>query len=211
MPDAEDMKGVQKVQKEMEAELARILTPQEFEDYQLRMSQTAMTMRMQLASFDPNEQEFRQIFAAKKKFDDEFGAFGGEPSEKAEQEKKAAAKKEMENQLKGTLGESRFAEYERAQDWNFQQLYRITERNGLPKESAIKVHDMKKAAEDEAKKLRADKSLTSEQRTAALQGIRAETESSMRTVLGEKAYTSYEKQAYWLNTISSKAKENPGP
>jgi hypothetical protein len=202
MPDADDMKSVQKAQKEMEGELGKILSPQELEDYQLRMSQTAMMMRMQLASFDPNEQEFRQVFAAKKKFDDEFGAFGIEPTEKAEQEKKKAAKKELDEQLKNMLGETRYTDYERAQDWNFQNMYRVADKNGLGKDAAVKVYDMKKAAEDEARKLRADKSLTPEQRTAALQGIRTETENSIRTVFGEKAYTSYEKQANWLKNIS---------
>jgi hypothetical protein len=67
---------------------------------------------------------------------------------------------------------------------------------------------MKKLAEDEAKKIRADKSLTSEQRTAALQGIRTETESSVKGVLGEKGYKSYENQAYWLKGISP---DKPAP
>src|ERR1035437_10115570 len=61
-PDAEDMKAIQKLKKDKEAELAAILTPKEFEDYQLRMSDTAMQMRFSLTSFDSNEQEFRDIF-----------------------------------------------------------------------------------------------------------------------------------------------------
>ena len=36
------MKNIQKTQKEMEAELAKILTPEELENYQLRLSQTAI-------------------------------------------------------------------------------------------------------------------------------------------------------------------------
>ena len=67
-PDAEDMKEVAKMQKEKEAELAQLLTPKEKEDYELRMSQTAMMMRMQLGSFDPNEQEFRDVFKLKKQY-----------------------------------------------------------------------------------------------------------------------------------------------
>jgi hypothetical protein len=206
-PDADDMKEVQKMQKEMEAELAKVLTPQELEDYQLRMSQTAMTMRFQLASFDPNEQEFREIFKAKKQFDDEYSAFGMPSTDKAEREKRTAAEKEMKEALKTTLGEARYAEYERSQDYNYQSIYRVTEKNGLPKDSAIKVYDMKKAAEDEARKVRQDKSLTPEQRTAALGGIRAETEKAIQTVMGDKGYKSYQGQAYWLKGISPDPKD----
>src|ERR1041384_7641046 len=63
--DLDGLKDMQKVQKEKEAELAKVLSPQELEYYNLRMSQTAMMMRFQLASFDPNEQEFREVFKAK--------------------------------------------------------------------------------------------------------------------------------------------------
>lgn len=207
-PDAEDMKNVQKAQKEMEAELAKILSPQEFEDFQLRMSQTAMTMRMQLAGFEPSEQEFRDVFKLKKKFDDEFGLYGMGTLDKAEREKRDATKKEMDAQLKNILGETRFADYERSQDYAYQGIAKVAERNNLGKDAAIKVYDMKKLAEEQARNLRNDKSLTSEQRTAALQGIRTETENSIRTVFGDKAYESYQKQpgAYWLKNISPDAK-----
>src|SRR6185436_16545180 len=109
-PDAEDMKKMQTTQKEMEAEMAKILTPQELEDYQLRMSQTAMMMRMQMASFDPSEKEFRDIFSLKKKFDDEYGAltmFGGMASaDKAEKDKYNAAKKDLDAQVNSLLGDN---------------------------------------------------------------------------------------------------------
>lgn len=206
-PDADDMKQMQKTQKEMEAELAGIMTPKEFEDYQLRMSQTAMMMRMTLGSFDPNEQEFRDIFKVKKQFDDEYSMFGAFTLDKAEREKRAAAEKEMKDQLKNLLGDTRYAEYERSQDYVYQSAYRVTEKYGLPGESAGKVYDMKRAAEDAANKIRQDKTLSSEQRTAALSGIRAETEKAMQGVLGDKAYKSYQGQAYWLRSISPDPKE----
>ena len=63
---------------------------------------------------------------------------------------------------------------------------------------------MKKVAEDQAKKVQQDKSLTTEQRTATLQGIRTETENSIRSVFGDKGFQSYQNQpgAQWLNNIT---------
>jgi hypothetical protein len=210
-PDAEDMKQMQKVQKEMEAELAGIMTPQELQDYQLRMSQTAMVMRMQLASFDPTEQEFRDIFKRKKAFDDEYGLMGMGSLSKEEREKRDAAKKDMDATLKATLGDERYADYERSQDWAYQGISKAAERAGLGKDDAIKVYDMKKAAEDQAKQVRQDKSLNKDQRNAALQGIRTETENSIRTVFGDKASQSYfnGQTAYWLKNISPDPKPTP--
>ena len=203
-PDAEDMKKIQGAQKEMETELGKILTPDELESYQLRMSQTAMMMRMQLASFDPSEQEFRDIFKLKKNFDDQFGSFGMLSQDKAEKEKYNAAKKELDNQVKSLLGDTRYDDYERAQDYAYQGIYRVADRNGLGKETANKVYDMKKAAEEQANKLRVDNTLSPDQRAEALKGIRAETENSIHSVFGDKAWQSYQSQpgAYWLRTIS---------
>jgi hypothetical protein len=203
-PDAEDMKEMHKVQKEMEVELGKVLTPDELEGYQLRLSQTAMMMRMQLASFDPNEQEFRDIFKVKKKYEDEQG---GDYSD-SENTKNKNAKKEMNDQIKGILGENRFADYERAQDYAYQGIAKVAERQGLPKESAIKAYDMKKVAEDEAKKLRADQSLSNEQRTAALKAIRTETERAMTEALGQPGFEAYQKghNAYWLKQLSPNEK-----
>jgi hypothetical protein len=206
-PDAEDMKKLTGAYKEMDAELAKILTPQELEDYQLRLSQTAMSMRMQLASFNPNEQEFREIFKVKKKFDDEFGPYGMASQDSAEKEKYQTAKKEMDDQLKNLLG-NRFEDYERSQDYNYQGMYRAAERSGLGKDAANKVYDMKKVAEEQANQVRKDKTLSTEQRSQALQGIRSETERSIQDVFGEKAWSSYQKQAYWLKSISPDQKPN---
>jgi hypothetical protein len=209
-PDAEDMKKMQAMQKEMENELGRILSPDELESYQLRMSQTAMMMRMQLSSFEPSEQEFRDIFKLKKSFEDQFGSFGMQNQDKAEKEKYNAAKKDLDSQVKDLLGETRYQDYERAQDYAYQGIYRVADRNGLGKEAANKVYDMKKAAEEQATRLRTDKSLSAEQRTEALKGIRTETESSIRTVFGDKAWQSYQNQpgAHWLKTISPDPKSD---
>ena len=205
-PDAGDMKAMQNAQKEMEAEMAKILTPQEFEDYQLRLSQTSMMMRMQLASFEPNEQEFRDIFKLQKEFDNEYGAMGMGFSD--EPDKAAKAKKELNEQMKVILGAERYADYERSQDHVYQGIAKVAQREGLPKEAGIKVYDMKKVAEIEANKVRADTALSAEQRKAALEAIRVETERAMGQVLGPKALESYQKQpgAYWLRNISPNSK-----
>ncbi len=203
-PDADDLKQMQKTQRELESELAAMLTPQEFEDYQLRMSQTAMTMRMQLASFDPNEQEFRDIFQLKKAFDDEFGMFGLNLTDAAEQSRREAATQELNGRLKTLLGEARYAEYERSQDYVYQGLHRVAEKHELGKEAAVKVYDMKKVAEEQARNVRRNTTLTRDQRDGALRDIRAETENSIRAVFGEQAFRSYQNQpgAFWLKGLS---------
>ena len=161
-------------------------------------------MRMQLAGFEPTEQEFLELFKKRKAYDDEFGMPGMTALGKSEKEKADAAKKELDAQVKASLGDTRYTDYERSQDYNFQSIYRVADKNGLTKDDAVKVYDMKKLAEDQAKKVRTDQSLSPTQRASTLRGIRTETENSIRTVFGQKAYDSYVNQAgtFWLKGIS---------
>ena len=70
---------------------------------------------------------------------------------------------------------------------------------------------MKKPAEAEAKRVRADKSLSPEQRAAALQAIQAETERAARAALGDKAFEALQKApaAYWLKGLNPGAVAGP--
>lgn len=206
VPDAEDMR---KVMKESETAMAGLLSPEELLDYNLRFSMTANMMRMQMAGFEPTEQEFLELFKKRKAYDDEFGgAFGGGLNLKGEEKaKQDAAKKALDEQVKAQLGDDRYQDYKRSEDYAFQAMYRAADREGLGKDAAVKAYDMKKAAEDQAKQIRADKNLSADQRTAALRAVRDETERSVKNVLGEKGYAGYERNngTFWLKGIAPDA------
>jgi hypothetical protein len=183
------------MEKEKEIELARLLSPEELEDYQLRRSSTAWTLRTQLEAFEPDEREFREIFKIRKHLEEEF------PSTRMDGLSNAASE-QMKEHLKALLGESRYAEYERSQDNNFQIIYQEAVQNGLDQEAANKIYDLKKAAEQEARTVRADDSLTKEQRAAALQEIRTEAEKVVRTMFdGDSFHTLQGRTGYWLDTL----------
>ena len=205
-PDPEDMR---KLMKDSEAAIAAVLTPEEMLDYNLRFSMTATMMRMNLAGFEPTETEFLDLYKKKKAYDDEFGgAFGAPLNLKGEeQEKQKAAEKALAEAVKAQLGQTRYDDYKRAQDYAFQAMFRAADREGLGKDAAVKAYDMKKAAEDQAKQLRDDKNLSADQRTAALRAIRDETERSVKGVFGEKGYAAYERNngTLWLKGIAPDA------
>ena len=205
-PDPEDMR---KLMKDSEAAIAAVLTPEELLDYNLRFSMTATMMRMNLAGFEPTETEFLDLYKKKKAYDDEFGgAFGAPLNLKGEeQEKQKAAEKALDEAVKAQLGQTRYDDYKRAQDYAFQAMFRAADREGLGKDAAVKAFDMKKAAEDQAKQLRDDQTLSADQRTAALRAIRDETERSVKGVFGEKGYATYERNngTLWLKGLAPDA------
>jgi hypothetical protein len=105
-----DMSGMRALQAEKDEELLKILTPEEKFQYDMRMSQTAMVLRMQMGDLELSENEFQEVFRLRKQIDDEFGIEGMAQSNKADQEKRDAARKAMNEQLKESLGD-RYSEY----------------------------------------------------------------------------------------------------
>ena len=69
---------------------------------------------------------------------------------------------------------------------------------------------MKKLAEKKASELRNNQDLTSQQRQAALEGIRQETEIAIQETLGEEGWKQYNKRSttYWLDNIHRKPRSN---
>ena len=104
-----------------------------------------------------------------------------------------AAKKQRDEQLKNLLGEERFAEFKRAQDGEFQQIYRVAERFDLPAETAAKVDDIRKAAVEQALQVRKNQSISDEQRGEILAAIQRETEKTISQTFGETAARTYRK------------------
>jgi hypothetical protein len=206
-----DAKALQDAQRKMEAAIRQVLSPEEFRDYELRMSMTANTMRSQLAGWDPDEQEFLKVYELRKTFDDEFSMFPRGNESEAEWSRRQAAEQQLNQAIREALGESRYTAYERAKDWTFQQIQQAAKRADLGTTEAVQVYEMKQAAEAEARNLRNNRELTQEQRIAALQGIRSETERSIRQVLGDEGWNQYDRgyNTSWLKTLVPRAPSPP--
>jgi Spy/CpxP family protein refolding chaperone len=189
------------IRKKFRAELATVLTPEQLEDYELRSSETAQRMKWELSSFDPDEKEFRAIHAHKQAMEELDAARNNEdkpltPDEQKELQKK---RKELEASLADKLGTNRVAEYKLMDSYEYRSLLDA----GVPKESVFKIPDIKKEAEAAASKLRNDKSLTSEQRTAALNEIKNETTKTLTDLLGSRRANYYQQSGgYWLRNLA---------
>ena len=158
-------------------ELQAALTPSEYDEYHLRIS-AAADVRNRLPAFDGTEDEFRAIALAEMK------------------SKNAAPVREL-------LGPEKFAAYQRAQDNDYLQTLRVTDRFKLPEESAVQIHQMQRDALAQAKNIRNDNSRTDEEQQAILQAIQAETEQSIGSVLGPTAFAVYRENAgNWIEQIA---------
>lgn len=181
-----------------EAELAQTLGPQDFAEYQLRNSWTARNMRENLASFQPNEDEFRQIFEMRKQFDDQFG-FTRDGGDQANREKRAAAQAQLDEQIRATLGEERFKEYTLAQDDRYREIYDFTQRNDLPRTTADQLLEIRTAAEAARAEIQKNRNLSEEEQRAAQAAIQKTTLETLAQTLGDKTREYLRDDGRWVN------------
>ncbi len=205
----EDQEKLKRIQKQKEAELASLLTPAEFEEYDLRNSATASALRSQMSGFQPTEEEFRKIFGLQKTFDNDFSqAFDSTDASQSVIKAKAQqdAQEALNAEVKKTLGETRYKEWFRAQDGDYKALAQVAERFELPQDTAGKVYDMKQEAERQKQKIDGNPNLTADQRNLALAAVARETAKSVATTLGEKIFNAYQRaNGQWLQSLSVSA------
>jgi hypothetical protein len=201
----EDQEQLKRIQAEREQELAKLLSPEEMEEYELRNSPTAHGLRSQLSGFDPNEEEFRKIFRLQKVFDAQFAnAFNA--TDEVQMELRARAQEEAQDalneEIKKLIGTKRFADYERAQDADYKALVQFTDRFEMPRDVAVKVYDMKLEAERQKLRIEANPNLTEEQRQAALMGIVRETQRSVTQALGDRGQSYLRTGGQWIRDLA---------
>jgi hypothetical protein len=198
----EDREKLALLDKEKRADLAKLLTPQEMEDYVMRTSLTTAMLRTALTAFDASETEFRAIFQAKQAFDDKYsyqnmGSFLGADAMK----ERNAAQQQMGEQLKTALGEQRYADYVRSSDREFQSISRLAQQANLPATAALQVYDTRTQASTESNRIFADTSLNTDQKRAALQALAQTTRAQITAGLGTEAGGTYLKIAGWISNI----------
>ena len=199
-----DQVELKKIRDQRQAELAKVLTPEELENYELRNSSSADFLRNRLGSLNVNEDEFRKLFRLQKDFEQSPGGFG--PGDFAGMERREQARRQMEEQIQGVLGDARFEEYKLNQDLAYRGLAQVAQQNNLPSETVGKVFDMKRAVEEQVRQVMGDQSMDRDQRSSLLKNISSETEKAMIETLGDKAFQEYKKIAgFWLEGISQGA------
>ncbi|MEO7299391.1 MAG: hypothetical protein ABI042_12550 [Verrucomicrobiota bacterium] len=189
---------------ERELETATLLGPEDFEEYQLRTSRTARNMRENLSGFEPSEEEFRQIFQARKTFDDQF-AFTREGGDEVARAEKKAAEAKLDEQMKSLLGDERYHDYKLAQDDRFKESFDFAQRYNLPKEKAQMLYEVRLAAENQLKRIQNDPNLSPELRVASMQAIANDTKTTLSVTLTPDIYKNYlSRSGGWLNKITTK-------
>lgn len=201
--DSSSMAERRKIEREFHDELAKLVSPEQLEAYKLRNSEIARNLRDELRAFAPTEEEFKAIFRQRDTVgnprDGVSSASTGGPMT-AELAKQMREKQlQAEAALTEALGADRAKEFKALSGYEFNQLA----ESGIPRESLLRLAEMKSSAQQAAANLQKDTALSAEQRAAALQAIRTETEKELATLLGERRAKAYPNNGgYWIQSLA---------
>lgn len=193
--EPEDLAEYRRLRAQYHQALAQVLTGTELEDFLMATSPLGRQLRIELAAFAPTDQELRLIFRLRQQFPDLFDPPpdyepSGDPKASAQL---AQAQQQYEQQLKAALGETRYADYQRAQEPQFKILARVVEEAGLSPEVTRQAYEAQQAALAHAQRLRADPTLDPEQRRAALRAAQAELNKTMLQLLGDRGFQAWQR------------------
>jgi hypothetical protein len=201
--DGSSMTERRKIEREFHDELAKLVPPEQLEAYKLRNSETARNLRDELRAFAPTEEEFKAIFRQRDTLgnprDGVSSASTGGPMTAELARQMRERQLQAEAALTEALGPERAKEYKALSGYEFSQLAEA----GIPRESLLRLAEMKTSAEQAVANLRKDSALSAEQRAAAQQAIRAETEKELATLLGERRAKAYPNSGgYWIQNLA---------
>ncbi|HUR47158.1 MAG TPA: hypothetical protein VMZ27_14860 [Candidatus Saccharimonadales bacterium] len=192
---AADAANLKLVRAQKQAEIAKLLSPAEQEQYELWLSPTANAVRHSVYGMEATEAEFQSIYNVRKALDEQFADADPAIMDEATRLKYEQARKDSEEQIRKALGDKRYTEYKRGEDEEFHYLNTVVSRYNLPRETAANVYDVNATATDMRKAVEADPKLTADQRLAALKGISEETERTLKQMMGTRAFESYRKRS----------------
>jgi LysM repeat protein len=161
-----------KLRQQTRTDLARILTPQQVEEFLLRYSQNAADLRVQfgqLKYFNPTPDEFRTVFRATDQLDQQILALGDSNDPNTVRQKKAL-EDQRENAIKQALGPKRYEDYRLFQDPLYRDAYAKAVGAGTP-EAVRAYYAIELAAAGEQDRIKADPTLTDQQKAIEMKRL----------------------------------------
>jgi len=175
-----------RLRKQTRLELAGVLSSSQLEEYLLRYSDTARSLRTDLAQlklFNPTPDEFRAMFRAMDSINDQLAVVDASTPQGALERNTLLAQGEAA--LKLALGDQRYAQYQLMHDARYQDAYAEALKAGDPNAVGA-LYEIKLAAQQEQARINGQAGLTDEQRAIELKKAELEQLKAVAAALGQE-------------------------
>lgn len=164
-----------KLRQETRQELASVLAPAQLEEYLLRYSEDANSLRAefgQLQYFNPTPEEFRAVFRATDNIDQQIQLLA-DSTDPASVQARAALEAQKQDAIKTALGAGRYADYQMLHDPLYRQAVAAADAAGTP-EAARTMYQVSLAALSTQNAIQSDPNLTDSQKAVELKQLELE-------------------------------------
>lgn len=202
----EDREKLAFLEQEKQADLAKLLSPEELFEYDLRTSATANRLHDQLTAFNPSEEEFRAIFKVQQDFDAQYadGRIAFLTVDERRQRRNSLGS--VTEQLQTVLSPERFADYQLMTDPAYLQTDQLVANLALPATATAQVVGVQKDITSRMTAIVADKSINGAQRGVQLAALAEEATTSLTATLGENGLATYKAgNGSWLASLEQRA------
>ncbi len=187
-----DAMELTRLRQESRAELAKVLTPPQMEEFLLRYSHTAFQMREELRGLNVTPEEFRMLFHARDPMDQQAEIYysGNDPALlKRRQELEA----QREAAIQQALGKEHYPVYKLYQDPLFREAQMTAQERGAPAALLMPIYEINQLTEAERQRIRNDATLSADEKVDALAAAQAEQEKSLQKILAPEVLQRYQK------------------
>ncbi|MDO8542320.1 MAG: hypothetical protein Q7S40_17920 [Opitutaceae bacterium] len=189
------------IEKRQNEEIARLLGPKDFEEFELRASHTANNLRSRLMAFDATEDEYRMMFRIMRPFDDIFGPMYAPPNSE-ESRRRREAQKQIDDQIKMALGPVRAAEFVRASNFEYSRTSQLVARLELPPQTTAQLWDVQQEYTKRAQAVYGQPGLSPDDRNRQLTALVTEATGKLKPLLGgDRGLEAYRQNTYWLHGL----------
>lgn len=203
---ASDREKLKLLQQEKERDLAAALTPEELEQYNLRVSQTAMNLRGRYGDAIQSEEDYRKVYALQKAFDDKYATpdyrAGGPPSAEL-MRARSEAERVLREQIRAAIGEENYAAFQRANDQSYKALTSLVKRLDLPATTIDTVYASRAGYAAQSQQIAENTALSSAERRSQLQALATKARTELESTLGKEGADAYGQRADWLRLLTN--------
>ncbi len=192
---ASDDEAMRMVREERERDLASILSPEEYAQYQKRYSTTATRLRQRVAGLDISESEYSAIYEVLAPMEKSSG-------ENLSGKDRAVWQQASAEAIRSILGDERYASYTRSTNPDYVNLQAAAERFAIPSDTINQVYGLRDDVASQSQNIASDKSLSAKQKRDALATLAANTRAEVRSQLGDEVADAYlDKNMTWLRQV----------
>ncbi|MDB6027595.1 MAG: hypothetical protein JWM68_3818 [Verrucomicrobiales bacterium] len=188
-----DPNEVVRIRQQSRAELQRLLTPEQFEEFLLRYSETAKKMREEFRGVALTADEFRNLFRTRDPVEDQLAISSG-----ANDARSIGLRQSLNAQrdamLRATFGMERYETYKLNQDPLYRQAVTASQQAGVSSTMVAPIYQMNQATDAEVARIQNDASLSADEKSDAMVAAEVEREKSLEKLLGPEAYQKLQMQ-----------------